>query len=167
MPKHPFRIGRSVTGLGLFATETIKKGQRVVEYTGRRLTTKQAEWIEDNTENRYVFELNDKVSIDGSSRSNYARYVNHSCRPNCESYQYAMKIFYRAKWTIHPGQELTVSYGQDYFDSFIKPIGCKCPTCIARRKRERMEARAKAARKKKRALNGKHKNGKSRNGKAR
>lgn len=49
MPKHPFRIGRSVTGLGLFATETIKKGQRVVEYTGRRLTTKQAEWIEDNT----------------------------------------------------------------------------------------------------------------------
>jgi uncharacterized protein len=156
MPNNkPYRVGRSRTGLGLFATEEIKKGTRVVEYSGRRLTNKRAEWIEDNTDNRYVFELNSKWSIDGSTRKNLARYVNHSCRPNVEAYQYDMKIWYRAKWTIQPGDEITVSYGQDYFDSFIKPIGCKCNTCINRRKRERAEARKKAARKRARKMNGK------------
>jgi SET domain-containing protein len=156
MPSNkPYRVGRSRTGLGLFATEEIKKGTRVVEYRGRRLTNKRAEWIEDNTDNRYVFELNSKWSIDGSSRKNLARYVNHSCRPNVEAYQYDMKIWYRAKWTIKPGDEITVSYGQDYFDSFIKPIGCKCNTCINRRKRERAEARKKAARRRARKMNGK------------
>ena len=144
--KKPYRIGRSRTGLGLFATEEIKKGTRVVQYSGRKLTNKQAEWLEDNSDNRYVFELNDKWSIDGSPRSNMARYVNHSCRPNVEAYQYAMKIYYRSRWNIQPGDEITVSYGQDYFDSFIKPIGCKCDTCINRRKRQRAEARKKAAR---------------------
>ena len=144
--KKPYRISRSRTGLGLFATDVIKKGSRVVEYSGRKITNKRAEWIEDHTDNRYVFELNDKWSIDGSPRSNIARYVNHSCRPNVEAYQYAMKIYYRARWNIKPGDEILVSYGQDYFDSFIKPVGCKCNTCINRRKRERAEARKKAAR---------------------
>ena len=144
--KKPYRISRSRTGLGLFATEVIKKGSRVVEYSGRKITNKRAEWIEDHTDNRYVFELNDKWSIDGSPRSNIARYVNHSCRPNVEAYQYDMKIYYRARWNIKPGDEILVSYGQDYFDSFIKPVGCKCNTCINRRKRERAEARKKAAR---------------------
>lgn len=155
--KHPFRVGRSRTGLGLFATQPIKKGSRVVEYTGHKISNKRAEWIEDNTDNRYVFELNDKWSIDGSPRWNIARYVNHSCRPNVEAYQYAMKIFYRARWNIKPGEEILVSYGQDYFDSFIKPIGCKCNTCTNRRKREREAARKKAARKRAAAKkNGKH-----------
>ncbi|MGE0341224.1 MAG: SET domain-containing protein [Xanthobacteraceae bacterium] len=156
-PKPPVRVGRSRTGLGLFATDVIKKGSRVMEYRGRKITTKQAIWLEDNTENRYVFEINDKWSIDGSPRWNLARYVNHSCRPNVEAYQYAERIFYRAKWNIQPGSEITVSYGRDYFSTFIKPIGCKCDTCIARRKRERAEARKKAARKAKaKKKNGKH-----------
>ena len=150
-PKPPVRVGRSRTGLGLFATDVIKKGSRVMEYRGRKITTKQAIWLEDNTENRYVFEIN------GSPRWNLARYVNHSCRPNVEAYQYAERIFYRAKWNIQPGSEITVSYGRDYFSTFIKPIGCKCDTCIARRKRERAEARKKAARKAKaKKKNGKH-----------
>lgn len=156
-PKPPVRVGRSRTGLGLFATDVIKKGSRVMEYRGRKITTKQAIWLEDNTENRYVFEINDKWSIDGSPRWNLARYVNHSCRPNVEAYQYAERIFYRAKWNIQPGSEITVSYGRDYFSTFIKPIGCKCDTCVARRKRERAEARKKAARKAKaKKKNGKH-----------
>jgi len=146
-PKPSVRVGRSRTGLGLFATDLIKKGSRVMEYRGRKITTKQAIWIEEHTENRYVFEINDKWSIDGSPRWNLARYVNHSCRPNVEAYQYAERIFYRAKWNIQPGSEITVSYGRDYFSTFIKPIGCKCDTCTARRKRERAEARKKTARK--------------------
>ncbi len=156
--KYPFRVGRSRTGLGLFATELIKKGTKVVEYRGRKISTKRAEWIEENTDNRYVFEINDDWSIDGSPRWNLARYVNHSCRPNVEAYQYALKIFYRAKWNIQPGSEITVSYGRDYFGSFIKPVGCKCDTCTARRKRERAVARKKTARK--RAAQAKKKNGK-------
>lgn len=149
--KYPFRVGRSRTGLGLFATQPIKKGARIAEYRGRRISNARAEWIEDNTDNRYVFELNDKWSIDGSPRYNLARYVNHSCRPNAEAYQYGLKIWYRARWNIKPGDEILVSYGRDYFDSFIKPIGCKCNTCVNRRKRERAEARKKAARKRAKA----------------
>ena len=75
--RHPFRIGRSRTGLGLFATEPIKKGTYIVEYTGPLLTNKHCDEIPDN---RYLFEVNARWTIDGKPRSNVARYINHSCR---------------------------------------------------------------------------------------
>ena len=85
MPKRPFRIGRSLTGLGLFATRPIRKNTRIAEYTGRLLTTKEAEKAERRG-NRYLYEINSRWTIDGTARNNIARYFNHSCNPNTESY---------------------------------------------------------------------------------
>src|SRR5262245_12831974 len=83
--KKTFRIGRSRTGLGLFATEPIKKGAFIVEYTGRKLTDEQADKLEARG-NRYLYEINSRWTIDGKSRKNLGRYANHSCRPNAESH---------------------------------------------------------------------------------
>ena len=78
--KRAFRIGRSRTGLGLFATAPIKKRAFIVEYKGRKLTTEQANKLEARG-NCYLFEINSRWTIDGASRKNLGRYVNHSCRP--------------------------------------------------------------------------------------
>jgi SET domain-containing protein len=83
-----FRIGRSRTGLGLFATAPIKKSAFIVEYKGRKLTTEQANKLEARG-NRYLYEINSRWTIDGSSRKNPRRYVNHSCRPNAEAHTIA------------------------------------------------------------------------------
>ena len=78
---HPFRVARSRTGLGVFATEPIRKNKYIVEYTGPLLTNKQCD---ERPNNRYWFEVNSRWTIDGSPRSNTARYINHSCRPNAD-----------------------------------------------------------------------------------
>ena len=78
--KQAFRVGRSRTGLGLFATAPIKMRAFIVEYKGRKLPTAQAEKVEARG-NRYFYEINSRWTIDGTSRKNLARYANHSCRP--------------------------------------------------------------------------------------
>ena len=149
MPRRPFRVGRSRTGLGLFATEPIKKRAFIVEYTGRRLTTAQAEKLEARNA-RYLYEINSRWTIDGKSRRNLGRYANHSCRPNAESDTIrGKKVILRAIKNIKPGDEITYSYGRDYFDVYLKPVGCKCMKCIEKR-REARRARAVKARRKKR-----------------
>jgi SET domain-containing protein len=149
MPRRPFRVGRSRTGLGLFATEPIKKRAFIVEYTGRRLTTAQAEKLEARNA-RYLYEINSRWTIDGKSRRNIGRYANHSCRPNAESDTIGgKKVILRAIKNIKPGEEITYSYGSDYFDVYLKPVGCKCTKCIEKR-REARRARAVKARRKKR-----------------
>jgi SET domain-containing protein len=72
MPRRPFRIGRSLTGLGLFATREIKKGARIAEYTGRRIRNSEADKHERRG-NRYLFEINKEWTIDGTPRSNIDR----------------------------------------------------------------------------------------------
>src|SRR5260370_41132932 len=84
MPRKPFRVGRSNTGLGLFATALIEKGAFIVEYKGRRIPTREAQECETRYGSKYMFEINSRWTLDGSSRSNLARYLNHSCRPNGE-----------------------------------------------------------------------------------
>jgi SET domain-containing protein len=153
MPRRPFRIGRSRTGLGLFATEPIKKRAFIVEYTGRRLTTAQAEKLEARNA-RYLYEINSRWTIDGKSRRNLGRYANHSCRPNAESDTIrGKKVILRAIKNINPGDEITYSYGSDYFDVYLKPVGCKCTKCIEKRREARRARAVKARRKKK---NGAH-----------
>jgi hypothetical protein len=89
--KQAFRVGRSSTGLGLFATAPIKTRAFIVEYKGRKLTTAQAEKLEARG-NRYLYEINSQWTIDGTSRKNLARYANHSCRPNAKSHTAGHKI---------------------------------------------------------------------------
>lgn len=116
------KVGRSSAGLGLFAVTAIKKGETIIEYVGKRVSAKEN--LGEN--NRYIFNVNSRIDIDGSPRWNTARYVNHSCRPNCEAINRKGKIFIVAKKSIKPGEELTYNYGKEYFDAYIKPYGCRC-----------------------------------------
>jgi uncharacterized protein len=132
MTSFPFRVGRAYTGLGLFATEPIAKGKRIVEYTGPRITNQQAEAIEEGTRGaRYLFEVNSRWTIDGSSRRNLARYVNHSCTPNAEAELVRGRMMYRALKTIPAGAEITSDYGEEYYELYLAKNGCRCAACAA------------------------------------
>jgi uncharacterized protein len=123
--RRPFRVGRAKTGLGLFATKLIRKGSFIVRYTGRMLPNR----IADELDTKYLFEVNARWTVDGSTRKNIARYINHSCRPNAEADVKKRKILITAIKTINPGDEITYNYGRDYFNAFIKEHGCRCAAC--------------------------------------
>jgi hypothetical protein len=147
--RKPFRIGRSRTGLGLFATRLIKKRTRITEYRGPRLTDKEAERA-GNRGNRYLFEINSRWTIDGKSRKNVARYGNHSCNPNAEPIIRGHRIFINAKRNIKPGEEILYDYGPDYLKNVIGKSNCKCSRCRRRKaklaRERRLQAKRKAAR---------------------
>jgi uncharacterized protein len=127
-----FRVGRASAGLGLFATAPIRRGEFIAEYTGPRITTAEANAREARGA-RYMYEINSRWTVDGSSRSNIARYANHSCRPNAESDVVKGKVILRAIKAIEPGAEITYDYGREYFDLIIKPMGCRCAQCGRKR----------------------------------
>src|SRR6516162_8988615 len=138
----PYRIGRSRTGLGLFATRPIRKGTKIIRYFGPLLDSRKEK--DDAIENKYLFELSNRWTIDGSVRENIARYINHGCKPNAESdvKPRKRKVFIRAIKNIEPGDEISYDYGTDYFKAYLKPIGCKCDACEKKRRKKRAEARA-------------------------
>ena len=132
--KIKYFVKRSRAGLGLFAVDFFKKGEFVIEYVGERLVGKKA----DDRYNKHLFEVNSQLTIDGSGRENMARYVNHSCRPNCEVRIYAQRV---RIWTIRkikPGEQFSYDYGKEYFDEYIKPVGCKCASCRKKRKKQKI-----------------------------
>ena len=141
-PNKPYRIGRSRTGLGLFATRPIRKGTKIIRYFGPLLDSRKEK--DDAIENKYLFELSNRWTIDGSVRENIARYINHGCKPNAESdvKPRKRKVFIRAIKNIEPGEEISYDYGTDYFKAYLKPIGCKCDACEKKRRKKRAEARA-------------------------
>jgi SET domain-containing protein len=134
--EEPFRVGRSETGLGLFATEVIEKGAFIIEYTGPRISSEE---VSRRRNTRYLFEINSRWTIDGSPRWNTARYINHACRPNAKAGVSRGRIRIKAIKRIKPGDEITYNYGKSYFDTFITPIGCKCLSCRTAQSR-RMKA---------------------------
>ncbi len=160
-PNKPYRIGRSRTGLGLFATKPIEKGAKIVRYSGPLLDARKYK----DLENKYLFELDGRWFIDGSVRSNIARYINHACKPNAESNvrPRLRRVDIRAIKNISPGEEINYDYGTAYFKMYLKKIGCKCDACENKRKKLRAEqreakrrakARAEKRAAKARALNG-------------
>lgn len=110
-------------GKGLFAKTDIAEGDFIVEYTGKKIPTKIADEMH---EARYLFELDNKWTIDGETESNDARYINHSCDANAESDVHDGHILITAVRDISPGEEITMDYGLEYYDEFIRPAGCKC-----------------------------------------
>jgi hypothetical protein len=142
LSKKPYRVGRSKTGLGLFATKPIKKGAKIVRYFGPMLDCNKKK--DDAVENKYLFQISKRWTVDGSVRKNIARYINHACKPNAESDVSVRKrrIVIRAIKNIEPGDEINYDYGTDYFKEYLKPIGCKCDACEKKRKKKRAEARA-------------------------
>jgi uncharacterized protein len=122
------RVKRAATGLGLFAVQKIAAKQRLIEFTGRLITTEERY----QKGGKYLFEVDEDWAIDGRSRSNLARYINHSCRPNAIAYLTGKRIWIWSRRSIQAGEEITLNYGKQYFDQFIKPIGCKCKACTGK-----------------------------------
>ena len=128
--RKPYRVGRSATGLGLFATEPIEEQANIVEYRGRRIPTRLAQEIDRRRGNKYLFEIDTRWTIDGSARRNLARYVNHACDPNAEAVLKGGRMFYRALERIPAGAEITIDYGEEYVQLYFKR-GCRCAGCRA------------------------------------
>jgi len=149
MPRRPFRIGRSITGFGLFATRPIKKKARITEYRGPILDYETAQRAE-NRGNRYLFEVSKHRTIDGTPRYNVARYANHSCNPNAEPIVWRGRVFIKSLRNIKPGEEIVYDYGTDYLRNVIGRSNCRCSRCRRRRARKAREARAAKKRIKKR-----------------
>jgi hypothetical protein len=144
MSSRPFRVGRSRTGLGLFATKPIKRRATIATYRGRRMNTEEADRLEARG-SRYMFTVNKRVTIDGSPRWNVARYINHSCRPNAEPVGRNGGIVIVALRSIEPGEEITYDYGTEYLEYFLEEGGCRCDHCrrkrAAKRRKQRRAAR--------------------------
>lgn len=124
-------VRRGVSGLGVFTNNYIKRNAFVIEYGGELITNKEA----DRRGGKYLFKINKDWVIDGRSRKNIARYINHSCRPNCEDKieKKRKRIFIHSKRNIKPGTELTFDYGKEYFNEYIKPKGCRCEKCLEKK----------------------------------
>jgi uncharacterized protein len=123
------KVKKGINGLGLFTEAPIKKGEFVIEYFGEMLTSDQA----NEKGGKYLFEISNRRTIDGTTRKNTARYINHSCRPNCEVDIKKGKVFIFAKRSIKPGEELCYDYGKDYWNEYIKPKGCLCAKCTEKK----------------------------------
>jgi len=122
-------VKRSYAGLGLFAGENIPKNACVIEYVGKVL----AKGEEYTSRSRYLFEINSRKTIDGAMRSNTARYINHSCKPNCEPEIYKSRVFIFSKRTIKKGEELCYDYGIEYAKEYFSETGCRCGNCPSKK----------------------------------
>ena len=122
-----FRKKSGINNLGLFAKTDIKKGEKVIEYKGRKFTHKQVEEDDrfDNSKAIYLFTLNERYVLDGDTKTNTAKYINHSCNPNCEVDIINGKIWIIAIKDIKKGDELSYDYGFGY-DADFRQFPCKC-----------------------------------------
>ncbi len=125
MPKKKKKIEARLSpihGNGVFATELIEKGERVVRYKGKLRTHAEVdeEYGDDDEDGHtFLFTLNDDYVVDANVDGNVARWINHSCDPNCESEieenakgkRHKDKVFIHAIRDIKPGEELTYNYG--------------------------------------------------------
>ena len=105
----------SIHGRGVFARRTIRKGSRIIEYRGQRISLDEAERRPDsdpsNSYHTSLFELHDGRVIDAGVRGNAARWINHSCAPNCVPIEDDdSRVYIEAKRTIRAGEELSYDY---------------------------------------------------------
>jgi SET domain-containing protein len=126
-----FRKKSGINNLGLFAKTDIKKGEKVIEYKGKKFTHKQVEENDrfDNSKAIYLFTLNERYVLDGDTITNTAKYINHSCDPNCEVDIIKGKIWIIAIKDIKKGNELSYDYGFGY-DKDFRQFPCKCGSKI-------------------------------------
>ena len=119
-------VRRSHSGRGLFTQDRIAKGSCVIEYVGRPATPKQME----NNRGKYLFWTSDTSMIDGNIPANTARFINHSCAPNCEVEVHRRRVYIFALRAIKPGEELSYDYGAEYFRIHLSGK-CRCVKCAA------------------------------------
>src|SRR5579872_2194415 len=112
---YKLKVKRSRAGLGLFADEDIPKGKCIIEYKGRKVSKEE----EQTSRSKYLFEVSKNKTIDGTARSNTARYINHSHRPNCEIEIHKERVYVFSRRGIKAGEELNYDYGTEYVNEQI------------------------------------------------
>ena len=123
------RVGTSpIDRQGLFAATDIPPGTRIVEYLGEKISKDESarRLAQYNT---YIAHLNEQYDIDGETLANTARYINHSCDPNCTVEHTAEAIWIVALKHIQAGEELSCNYGYDARDYDQFPCRCGAPSC--------------------------------------
>ena len=120
------QVKRGTSGLGLFAQQSIPKGRFVIEYCGELVTDEEA----NRVGGKYLFEIGNGKTVNGVIRKNTARYINHSCKPNCQSRTVGNRVFIYTIEPVQAGEELTYDYGKEYVRFYIKPYGCHCGVCL-------------------------------------
>ena len=116
---YPFEVrGSRIQGKGVFAIRRIHPGRRIIEYTGERISSDEEALRYDDTKmqrhHTFLFEIDDDTSIDAAVGGNEARFINHSCEPNCEAVNEEGRIFIEAIKNIQPGVELTYDYNYEH-----------------------------------------------------
>ncbi len=118
-----------IHGLGGFAKAAIGRGTRVVEYVGERISKRES-LLRCEQNNDYIFALTDEQDLDGNVAWNPARFLNHSCAPNCEAEKDGDSIWIIASRDIQAGEEITFNYGYDLQDYRDYPCRCGSPDCV-------------------------------------
>jgi SET domain-containing protein len=134
-PDLPFELRRSaIQGQGAFATRRIPKGTRIIEYVGERITEEESDRRYDDANmqrhHTFLFSLDDGTVVDAAVGGNEARFINHSCDPNCEAVIVRKRIYIEAIRTIQPGTELAYDYAyersEDADEETERLYVCRC-----------------------------------------
>ncbi|MES2491413.1 MAG: SET domain-containing protein-lysine N-methyltransferase [Pseudomonadota bacterium] len=146
MPKSIIVRRSAIHGNGVFAARNLPKGEELIEYRGRRITHKQADKHgagSPESGHTFLFTLNDKYVIDGDNEGNDARWINHSCMPNCQPFMIEDesgnlikdRVVIESLRPIKAGEELTYDYGikldERHTPRLKKIWECRCgkPKC--------------------------------------
>lgn len=160
----PFELRASpIAGLGAFATRAIRKGTRIIEYTGERITNAEADrrYDEDKMKSHhtFLFTLTSRTVVDAAVGGNEARFINHSCAPNCEAViEDGKRIYIEALRDIPVGTELVYDYQYERTadhtaqDERFYECSCGAPECrgtiLAPKKKAKKRARKGRAKRK-------------------
>jgi len=128
-----------IQGRGVYAGRRIRRGTWILEYTGERITHEEADRRYDDESmerhHTFLFTVDEHVCIDASVGGNEARFINHSCDPNCEAVLAEGEIHIVALRDIAPGEELAYDYGfpldDDSVEEAMRRYPCRCgsPRC--------------------------------------
>ena len=128
-----------IQGTGAFATRTIRKGTRIIEYLGQRISWRTADKRYDDEKmgrhHTFLFTVDDRTCIDAAVNGNEARFLNHSCDGNCEAITDRKRIFIEARKNIKAGEELLYDYQyertEDHTEEDERFYACRCgsPNC--------------------------------------
>jgi SET domain-containing protein len=119
-----------IHGTGVFANKAIPTGRRMIEYVGRRISKKESDRLCEGN-NPYIFFIDDEWDLDGSVDWNPARFINHSCAPNCEVEQDDdNRIWIQTIKRIKVGEELSYNYGYDIEAYEDYPCLCGAKRCV-------------------------------------